>query len=76
MKIRLFSQGKELCTLKALDVPEGMNPQFAAEQIVERWRKGDWLWVDGGKRAIRHDSITSMEIVDESRVQDLTEEAS
>jgi hypothetical protein len=73
MKIKLFSAGALACELVGNDIPKNCNPRLAVNKILEHWREGDWLWVNNDTKAIRFDSITSVEIVDENAAQDLND---
>lgn len=74
MKVALYSGDKKLCVLESKDTPpEGMHRHQAAHEIVEHFRDGMWVWIDKDTRAIRYDSITSMEIMPESSGQEISE---
>lgn len=79
MKIALYSGTQKLCELDGGELP---HPKYdrhkAAHEIVDFFKVGEWVWVDGDKRGIRYTSITSLEILPETAKQsvDLTETAS
>jgi hypothetical protein len=76
MKIKLFAHGVFVCTLDGGPLPKGISSHAAAAKILDFWRDGEWLWIDGDKRAIRYDSITSIEVIPETGEHEITEEAS
>lgn len=68
MRVQLkAADGRELAVLtNATPVPEGVNPADAAMQIVGFFRASplaEYLWIDGGKRAIRWSAIAEIVIL-------------
>lgn len=76
MRVKLFSDSLEICTLKSLDDPPGISPRAAVGKILEYFRDGEWLWINNDSCAVRYSSITRVEIVPESSEQELTEQTS
>ena len=71
MKIKLFHGAKEICILKSMDDPAGISPRAVMSKLLEAFRDGEWLWINSDTRAVRYDSITSVEIVPEPDLADM-----
>lgn len=73
MKIQLFQGANKLCILKTPEDTPQIPPRECVNRILDFFRDGDWLWINRDSKAVRYDSITSLEIVPEETPEELME---